>query len=77
MSDETKPEAPQAPEGTGRPVKQPCCEAWAKAHEWGTDNEGHSALVHYLPADQEGAKAYFGIGQPPVHRCPWCATKKA
>lgn len=55
----------------GRTVRQPCCDAWAKAHEWGTDNEGHLALIYY-----RDDKPRIGSDLPPVQFCPWCGTKK-
>lgn len=52
------------------PIEQPCCDAWAKAHEWRTDNEGYGELVYY----EDGAR--IGKDLPPVKFCPWCASSK-
>lgn len=54
----------------GRPLAQPCCDDWAKAHEWGTDNEGFSSLVYYL----DGAR--IGLELAAVRFCPWCGASK-
>ena len=58
-----------------------CCEAWAKAHEWKTDNEEYQALVHYDWYDREyrenpSTVARIGSNLPPVRFCPWCGAKK-
>jgi hypothetical protein len=65
--------AVECPKPDARPVKEPCCEAWAKAHEWETDNEAYSSLVRY--SDDE--RALLGMDLPPVKFCPWCGNEKA
>lgn len=51
--------------------KQPCCDAWAKAHEIGTDNEGWGRLAWDLHGEM-----HLGLETPPVRFCPWCAAPK-
>jgi hypothetical protein len=69
------------------PVKQPCCETWAKAHEWGTDNEGYAPIVLYVGVGDEvtnhiaDLKAHIGYSggdgiAEPVRFCPWCGAGK-
>lgn len=69
------------------PVIQPCCDAWAKAHQRGTDNEGYGSLI-----DTEHIRFEEGptletvhfrsiqIGHdcdlPEVRFCPWCGHPK-
>lgn len=61
------------------PNLMPCCETWAKAHEWETDNEMYGRLVH-CNDEKEGRHAapYPTIGSdlPPVKFCPWCGQSK-
>lgn len=63
----------------GTPNLEPCCEAWAKAHEWETDNEAYAPLVHCNDEkDAKYAAPYpsIGSGLPPVKFCPWCGAEK-
>lgn len=48
-----------------------CCDAWRKARQSGSDNEGWSALIHWF----DGFPC-MGCGLPPVRFCPWCGKKK-
>lgn len=54
----------------GTPLTQPCCDGWAKAHEWGTDNEGYGSLVYCF----DGTR--IGLELEPVRFCPWCGAGK-
>jgi hypothetical protein len=49
----------------------PCCNAWGKSEESGTDNEGYAALRWDLDGEW-----HFGLDLPPVKFCPWCGAPK-
>lgn len=61
-------------------VLWPCCEWWARAQQWGTDNEGYARLIHWRDdgphmgyvTENEADDCYL----PAVEFCPWCGTKK-
>lgn len=61
-------------------VLWPCCKWWARAHEWGTDNEGYAPLIRWrdcgphmgYATEDEAFDAYL----PAVEFCPWCGAKK-
>ncbi len=52
------------------PVRQPCCDTWAKAHEAGTDNEMYGSLVGY-----DKTLAFIGDAFR-VNFCPFCGSPK-
>jgi hypothetical protein len=66
------------PSGEPTEIPEPCCDAWAKAHERGTDNEGYGAVVGYWDFDGSGIeKPHIGHEDlPPVKFCPWCGAEK-
>jgi hypothetical protein len=51
-----------------------CCAEFAKAREWGSDNEGYGELVEdHLPSEPPGLYT-IGTGLRPIKFCPWCGT---
>jgi hypothetical protein len=61
------------------PVVEPCCQEWAKAHEYGRDCENHSWLIAYEMRWPQTAADLAWSGAPvigtdlmPVRYCPWC-----
>lgn len=59
-------------------VIQPCCDAWAKAHQGGTDNEGYGRLIRdwgYVDA-YDVSMLTMGSYLPEVRFCPWCGHPK-
>lgn len=57
---------------------QPCCPAWARAHEWETDNEGYAPLIFTHDEDDEGMFSRTGYYNllPDIRFCPWCGAEK-
>jgi len=52
-------------------TKNQCCDAWGKAHEIGTDNEGCGELIYEIDGHSK-----IGYGLPPIRFCPWCGAPK-
>ena len=53
-------------------AEEKCCDAWEKAHESCTDNEGYGALIFSSFDGEE----HMGVDLPRVKFCPWCGAKK-
>ena len=49
---------------------EPCCNAFAKALESGTDNEAWSHLIWWMHDFWK-----MGADLPPLAYCPWCGKK--
>jgi hypothetical protein len=61
------------------------CDAFVKAQQRGTDNEGYDQLIYRYSADLLKKHPFLGgdprwsVGSelPPIHFCPWCGSKLA
>jgi len=55
-----------------------CCDAFARALGWGTDNEMYGALI-YPSTYPDGQVTHWNIGcdLPPMGFCPWCGAALA
>ena len=51
-----------------------CCDAFGKATDDGTDNEGYGRL---LMDRGNGSTWAIGCDLPPIAFCPWCGSKPA
>lgn len=51
-----------------------CCNAWKKAQQHGTDNEGYGPLIAH-GYESERNNWYMGEELPPAIYCPWCGKK--
>jgi hypothetical protein len=50
-----------------------CCDAWRKAQQSGTDNEGYGPLLY---RSRDGDAWRIGDGLQAVYFCPWCGEEK-
>jgi hypothetical protein len=58
-------------------VRQPCCEAWYKVHQDGTDSDHVQALISENEHGEPEAGTGDGEGElPPIRFCPWCGARK-
>lgn len=53
-----------------KPIMQNCCDAFRRALERGTDNEGYEPLVYRDVRD--GAIKIGHYDLKPMRFCPWC-----
>jgi len=58
------------------PVREECCQAWARAHIGGTDFDEFYALIRYHPPYRGPQKPLIGTNLLPIAFCPWCAAAK-
>lgn len=56
----------------------PCCEAWRRALQMGTDAEAYGSLIAFHDRQREEHPGRFvaGFDMPPLNFCPWCGAKK-